>query len=370
MADTDKDSKTEEPTAKRLNKAMEEGQFAQTQEIGVVLTMIAGLLVVMWHGPGLVNGVFDITISIFGNLSAISVTEDSIEHWSAQSMLALSRFSGPFLIASLVAGVIAGGMQSKFRLTPKALGVKFNKINPIPGFKKIVSKDSLVKFGIDLLKLTAVGIVLYGAFKKIVSDPIFYTTVDFSHIGAFIVGSLKFVFWRLILALIVIAVIAYIWQRKKTNDDLKMTKEEVKQERKDADANPEVKKARMQMAMRMMQGQMLEEVPTADVVVTNPTHYAVALKYERGVDEAPMVLAKGENAFAKRIKEIAKENGVPIVENKMVARMLYKVGQVGQSVPVEMYQSVAEILAFVYRTHKYYFHKLKARRAARKLNNG
>src|SRR5690606_5619610 len=116
-----------------------------------------------------------------------------------------------------------------------------------------------------------------------------------------------------------------------------------------------------------MQRQMLDEVPTADVVVTNPTHYAVALKYERGLDEAPVVLAKGENAFAQRIKAVAAENGVPVVENKMVARMLYKVAKVGSAIPVEMFQSVAEILAFVYKTHRYYFHQLKSRRAANRI---
>ena len=366
MADTDKDSKTEEPTSKRLSKAFDEGQFAQTQEIGVVFTLVAGLLVVMVYGRSLVEGVFNLTINILGNLGTIPINEDSMSYWSTQSMLKLSSFAGPFLLASLVAAIAAGGLQSKFRLTMKALGLKFNKINPIPGFKRVVSKDSLVKFGIDLLKLSAVSVILYGAFKKIVGDPIFYTTVDFTHIGGFMIDSMVYIFWRLIIAMVIIAVIAYVWQKKKTMDDLKMTKEEVKQERKDADMSPEIKKARMAMAMRLMQSQMLGEVPTADVVVTNPTHYAVALKYERGVDEAPVVLAKGENAFAKRIKSIAQENGVPIIENKMVARMLYKVGQVGHSVPVEMYQSVAEILAFVYRTHKYYFHKLKARRAAKK----
>ena len=147
-----------------------------------------------------------------------------------------------------------------------------------------------------------------------------------------------------------------------------MTKDEVKRERKDQDMSPEVRKARMQMAMRLMQTQMLDEVATADVVVTNPTHYAVALKYERGVDSAPVVLAKGENAFAQRIKSVAAENGVPVVENKMVARMLYKVARVGEAIPIEMFQSVAEILAFVYKTHRYYFHKLKSRRAAKKAD--
>jgi flagellar biosynthetic protein FlhB len=116
------------------------------------------------------------------------------------------------------------------------------------------------------------------------------------------------------------------------------------------------------MARRLMQRQMLSAVPTADVVVTNPTHYAVALKYERGVDEAPVVLAKGEHGFAKRIKELALENGVPMVENKPVARALFAFGKVGQPIPMELYQVVAEILAFVYRTHRYYFYRLKSRR--------
>ena len=365
MADTDKDSKTEKATTKRLEEAFEKGNFAQAPEIGTVFTLFAGLLVVVWFGKDVAMNVMNLSVSIFGNLSRVNVTEDGIEYWSFQSMTMLSRLSGPVLIAGMVGAIVAGGVQSGFRLTPKALKVGFEKLNPINGTKRLVSKDTLAKFGIDVLKLIAIGVVLYGALQKIINDPIFYTPIDFKHIGTFIADTLIYVFIRLIAFVAIIAAISYIYNRVKTANDLKMTKEEVKQERKDMDMSPEVRKARMAMAMRLMEKQMLGEVPTADVVVTNPTHYAVAMKYERGVDEAPMVLAKGENAFAMRIKEVAKENGVPVVENKLVARMLYKVGQVGQSIPAEMYQSVAEILAFVYRTHKYYFHKLKARRAAK-----
>ena len=365
MADTDKESKTEKASAKRIREAFEKGNFAQAQEIGVVFTLFAGLVVVLWYGQELAMGVMNISTSIFGSLSRIRITEDGIEYWSLQSMTAMSRFSGPFLIAGMVGAIVAGGLQSGFRLTPKALKVGFQRLNPVAGTKRLVSKDTLVKFGIDLLKLGAIGIIMYGAIKKIVSDPIFYSSVDFKHIGVFIADTLVFAFIRLIIFVAIIAAISYIYQKVKTARDLRMTKEEVKQEKKDQDMSPELRKARYVMAMRLMQNRMLDEVETADVVVTNPTHYAVAVKYEQGIDEAPMVLAKGENLFAQRIKEVAKANNVPIVENKLVARMLYKIGQPGQSIPSELYQSVAEILAYVYRVHRYYFHQLKARRVGK-----
>ncbi len=362
----DKDSRTEQPTAKKLLDSFKEGTFPHAQEVGVAFTLIAGLLILLFAGQYLAQSVFRVSVSIFGNLDSIYIDPNGMQYWAIQSMIALGRLSGPFLIASIIAAVVAGGIQTKFRLTPKVLGVKFNKLNPISGFKRVISKDVLIRFGIDLLKLAAVALIIYTAVLKIVRDPIFYTPVDVFHIARFIADTLIFVFIRLAAALAVIAIISYVYQNFKTKDDLKMTKEEVKQEKKDQDMSPQLRSARFKMAMQMAQQQMLSEVPTADVVVTNPTHYAVALKYERGIDAAPMVLAKGENAFAQRIKQIARDNGVPIVENKMVARMLHKVAQVGASIPVEMYQSVAEILAFVYRTHRYYFHKLKARRAARK----
>jgi len=141
-----------------------------------------------------------------------------------------------------------------------------------------------------------------------------------------------------------------------------MTKEEVKEEHKSSEMDGKVKGFRRRLARRLMQKQMLSAVATADVVVTNPTHYAVALKYERDKDRAPVVLAKGDNRFAQRIKAIAAENGVPTVENKPVARVLFAMGRVGEAIPPELYQAVAEILALVYRTNRYYFHRLRVRR--------
>ena len=362
MADEDKESKTEDASGKKVSEEFDKGNFAQSQEVGMAFTLVSALLVIAFYGPTIAKSVFNITVSLFSNLGTFQMSENSIEYWAATGIGTLGRLVGPFLLAGMAAAIGAGGLQSGFRLTPKALKLSAAKLNPIAGTKKLVSADTLVKFGIDLLKLGAVILVMYGAVGKIVSDPIFYTPVDFKHIGVFITDTLVYVFTRLVFAVTLIAVVSYVYQFRKKKTDLKMTKEEVKRENKDQNMSPEVRKARMQM--RLMQGQMLDEVGTADVVVTNPTHYAVALKYERGVDEAPMVVAKGENAFAKRLKQVAKDHGVPIVENKMVARMMYKFGRVGSPIPMEMYQSVAEILAFVYKAHRYYFHKLKSKRAA------
>jgi len=362
----DKDSKTEAPTSKRIDESFKKGTFPQSPEVGIAVTMLAGFSALTATGRQMFETVYNVSSSILGNLSLHEIKPSGIEHWSVMSLKTMTYLTAPVLVASLVGGVLAGGLQTRFRLTPDTIKLNWGKLNPVSGAKRLVSKDSLVKFGIDLLKLGGVGLVMGGALRNIITDPIFHSPVDLKHVGTFIVDTLSYVLWRLVIWVALVAIVSYLWSKKKTTDDMKMTKEEVKREGKDQDMSPEVKKARMQMAMRLMQKQMMEDVPTADVVVTNPTHYAVALKYERGIDSAPMVLAKGENAFALKIKQLAKDNGVPIVENKMVARMLYKLGQVGNVIPAEMYQSVAEILAFVYKTHKYYFHKLKSLRAAAK----
>jgi flagellar biosynthetic protein FlhB len=196
----------------------------------------------------------------------------------------------------------------------------------------------------------------------LIYDPLFSSPVEVAYLGEFLNRATILFLTRLILALGIVASISYAYEKFKTHRDLMMTREEVKEEAKQAEGDTRVKGAMRRMARQLLQKQMLSAVKTADVVVTNPTHFAVALKYERGKDKAPVVLAKGENRFAQRIKALAAENGVPMVENKPVARLLFAMGKVGEAIPAELYQAVAEILAVVYRTHRYYFHRLKARR--------
>ena len=217
---------------------------------------------------------------------------------------------------------------------------------------------------IDFLKLIAVGLVLWLGARKLVDDPIFVSPVEIGYLGDFIRRVTVEFLGKMILALGLIAAISYSYEKFRTSRDLMMTRQEVKDEHKQSEGDMHTKSAMRRMARRLMQKQMLAAVPTADVIVTNPTHYAVALKYERGRDGAPVILAKGENQFARRIKALAAEHGVPVVENKPVARVLYAMGKVGEVIPSELYQAVASILAFVYRTHRLYFHELKMRRAA------
>jgi flagellar biosynthetic protein FlhB len=232
----------------------------------------------------------------------------------------------------------------------------------VAGFHRLFSQASLVHASIDLLKMLAISLVLWTVARGLMRDPIFTAPVEAAYLGQYLERATWAFLSRLLLALGSIAALSFAYEKYKTGQDLKMSREEVKDERRQSEGDVFMKAAMRRMARRLMQRQMLSAVPTADVVVTNPTHYAVALKYERGVDEAPVVLAKGEHGFAKRIKELALENGVPMVENKPVARALFAFGKVGQPIPMELYQVVAEILAFVYRTHRYYFYRLKSRR--------
>ena len=245
--------------------------------------------------------------------------------------------------------------------TPE-LEAELEKLNPMAGLKRLFSERAAVQAGVDFLKMFAVGLCLWMAARQLLGDPIFTTPVEASYLGTFIKESTLTLMVRMLLIMAVITTISYTYERFKTHRDQMMTRQEVKDERKQTEGSAQIKLAQRRMARRLLQRQMLEAVPTADVVVTNPTHYAVALKYERGQDEAPIVLAKGADALARRIKAIAADNEVPMVENRPVARMLYASGEVGKPVPAEMYQAVATILAFVYRTYRYYFHRLPERR--------
>jgi flagellar biosynthetic protein FlhB len=277
-------------------------------------------------------------------------------------LIVVGRTLGPLLIAIVGATLLACGIQSGFRLTPNVVTFKLDQLNVVANFTRIFSKSAFVRAGIDLLKLVAIGTALYLGTRGLVFDPLFSAPVGVAYLGEFLNRATILFLTRLLLALGIVAAISYAYEKYKTRRDLMMTREEVKEESKQAEGDGRVKGAMRRMARRLMQKQMLSAVKTADVVVTNPTHFAVALKYERGKDKAPIVLAKGENRFAQRIKAIAAENGVPMVENKPVARLLFAMGKVGESIPSELYQAVAEILAVVYRTHRYYFHRLKARR--------
>jgi flagellar biosynthetic protein FlhB len=365
MADEhDPEQKTEQPTEKRLVESFERGQFAKSQEITVLFSIAAVLGVLGFTAQAAAREVSEYAVGIFTRFATLPVERDTVTVQLGEAMLTVGRVVGPLLGACVGAVLLAGGVQSGFRLTSKAATFKLENLDVVAGFGRVFSKQVLVRGGIDLLKLLAIGFALWIGARGLILDPLFSAPVEATYLGRFLNQATLLFLTRLLLALGVVAAISYACEKFRISRELMMTRDEVKQERRQAEGDMHSKAAMRRMARRLMQRQMLAAVPTADVVVTNPTHFAVALKYERGRDQAPVVLAKGENRFAQRLKALAAEHGVPTVENKPVARMLFAMGRVGETIPAELYQVVAEILAVVYRTHRYYFHRLKSRRVA------
>lgn len=370
MSDQDNDQKTEQPTGKKMSEAMESGQFARSQEIQIVGIIGAALMAFSFTSAVLVRDLSDMAVSVFSQLGSYRMQLDTAPSKLMEVILLVARLLAPILVATAIAAIIMGGLQSGFQLTPKAAGLKLEKLNPMPGFQRIFSKDNWIHAVIDLGKIVAIGLVLWTVARNLIRDPMFSAPVEALYLGQYLERATWAFLSRMLLALGCIAAISYAYEKHSNHKRLMMTREEVKDESKQSEGDAHVKGAMRRMARRLLQRQMLAAIPTADVVVTNPTHYAVALKYERGVDSAPIVLAKGENGLAKRIKALAAENGVPMVENKPVARALFAIGKVGSPIPSEMYQAVAQILAFVYRTHRYYFYRLKSRRAESAARQG
>lgn len=363
MAETqDQDQKTEQPTEKRLSEAQDRGQFAKSPDLNVLFILAAVLGVLGFTTRSACRDIAEYSVGMFSHFAAVTVHRDTVIVQLGEAVVVVIMALVPLLVAIVSAALLAGGIQSGFQLSPKAAAFKIENLNIVNGFNRLFSKQVFVRTGIDVLKIIAIGSVLWVGGRSLVSDPLFSSPVEVAYLGHFLSQATLEFLSRLLLAFGGVVAVSYGWEKFRTGRELKMTREEVKEERRQAEGDLRSKAAMRRMARRLLQKQMLSAVPTADVIVTNPTHFAVALKYERGLDRAPVVLAKGENRFAQRIKALAAEHGVPTVENKPVARLLFALGRVGEAIPPELYQAVAEILAVVYRTHRYYFHCLKTRR--------
>lgn len=360
----DNDSKTELPSEKRLHDAMEKGQFAKSPEVGVVLMLLAALGVFSLTVGTAAREVGAMAVNVFSSIGTLHLQLDSVPAQLAEVFIVLAKVLGPIIGACVLAAFLAGGIQSGFNLTPETFGIKFENLSLTTGFQRICSKRTFVHAGVDAMKVVAIALALWTAARGLMEDPLFSAPIEAAYLGTYFSRTTTAFLSRLSLALGIIAAISYWYEFLKSRRDLMMSRQEIKEEQKQTQGDALTKGAMRRMARRLLQKQMLEQVATADVVVTNPTHYAVALRYERGVDQAPVVLAKGENRFAQRIKAMAAQHGVPTIENKPVARMLFALGRVDEAIPSELYQAVAEILAFVYRTHRYYFYELRTRRAA------
>lgn len=343
--------KTEPATPKKLKDAREEGQVAKSMEV-ITACMLFGLFLGLKLFVGYIgNGFLERFIQIYGSISSIvsgQVTKNTMLAVVQECIIAIVLISAPIIIIAFVVAVVTNVAQVKWAPTLKPLKPKPDKLSPIKGMKRLFSKDKLVELLKSIAKVAVLSYIVYDTLKD--EYGLLFQFYRFE-IGTAIVviGNLIIDIGIKIAAFfLVIAAADYFYQKRKFSEDMKMTKQEIKDEYKNSEGDPQVKgkiKARMRESS---QRRMMQSVPDADVVITNPTHLAVALKYDRDTSTAPIVVAKGADYVAEKIKETARENKVEIVENKPVARMLYYNVEIDQEIPPELYQAVAEILAYVY----------------------
>jgi flagellar biosynthetic protein FlhB len=339
-------SKTEQATPKRQDKAREQGQVARSRELPGVfaLAAVAGVMILMapvavTHWTTFYRNTLDAAAT--GNFDS----NGPVLFWSSVEVM---RWIVPILLAAMAISALSGVAQGGINFAPQALALKFDRFNPASKLGQIFSPVGLSNLLKSLLPFTA---ILWIAISAVRSN--WETMVHASNLGlrpfATFVGSMIFTLtWKAGLILLAWSAIDYVLTLKKMQGDMKMTKQEVRQESKETDGNPVIKSRIRQLQRQMRKGQSLKAAATATVIVTNPTHYAIALRYETDMP-APVVVAKGRNLLAEKIKQLARDNGIMLVENKPLAQALYKSVEVGDSIPSKLYQAVAEILAVVFR---------------------
>ena len=346
--------KTEEPTSKKREDARKKGQVARSQELNTAFVLLMGFLILRILWEYIYGNIAEYTIYLYSNISQSTSTEGITELFIG-IMILLAKTIMPVMFAILIVGLGVNVFQVGLVVSTEKLEPKLSNLNPINGFGRIFSKRSLVELAKSIFKILVIGYFLYLYLKDqipLVPQFIFF---DLPHSLATIADVIFTMAFQVIGVIMLMAAADYAYQKWQTTQDLMMTKQEVKDEFKQMEGDPQIKSRIKQKQRQMAMQRMMSEVPKADVIVTNPTHLAVALSYKKGMI-APLVLAKGQDLVAEKIKEIGREHHILIVENKPVARALYEAVDIGGTVPAELYQAVAEILAYVY--------KIKHRRVA------
>jgi len=348
MSEEDKHSKTEEPTAKRREDALKDSGPPRSRDLNSTITLLAGIYILFITGAYMLSTLKKSCREIFTHMEASQVTQGGVYALMLKFFGVMGLILGPFLLTVMAAGIALHFAQGDVSLNWEKMAFKFDTMNPVKGFKRLFNKDSIVEMVKSSLKIVIVGYIAYRIIRGEAETLTFLGDRDLDDILSYI-SRLSF---RLILnscwVLLILAILDLLYVRWRFTQNIKMTKEEVKQEHKDSEGDPQIKGKIRTLQFAQARRRMQKLIPTADVVVTNPTHYAVALKYDRERMAAPMVLAKGADHLARRIKEIAREHDVMIAENRFLARELYDQVKEGQEIPESLYAAVAEILAYVF----------------------
>ena len=348
MAENDGD-KTEAPTPRRRLEARQQGNIARSHDLTSAVLLIGGLFMMKWFGPALILALRDIVQQL---LSGASLSDLGTERIGVQMLSCLSRVStalAPLFGGAMLLVIAVNLAQVGLNFSPQRLAINFSALNPARGFNKIFGfRQSAPQLVLNLLKVVLVALVGWSAISSRLGQLIAVAQLAYLQIFALGADLVFTIGMRIGILLLVLAILDYFYQRFRVERSLRMTKQEVKDEMRSMEGDPVMKNRRRQIRLQRAMQRLKKEVPTADVVVTNPTHFAVALKYEQSKMRAPKVVAKGVDFMAIRIRQLASESGIPIIERPPLARAIYRMVEVGEEIPEELYAAVAEILAYVY----------------------
>lgn len=343
------EEKTEKATPKKREDSRKKGEVAKSKELPSVAVLLAGMVTLILFASFMNT---HIQIILKENFDLIPLKELSLQDFMifARKMVTLFLLTiSPLFVAIFITAILSNIMQVGFMLSAETIKPKLSKINPLKGFKRLVSKQALMELFKTLLKLTTVGCVAYLMVRDEMRDVYNLWEMEVNTIVAYTLIMIFKIAMGCTLAMILLVVIDYSFQKWDFERRLRMSKKELKDEMKRMEGDPLVKSRIKSIQMQMARRRMMQEVPKADVVITNPTRLAVAIKYEPSSMSAPKILAKGARKIAERIRKVAEKHGIPIVENKELAQNLYTLTDVGDEVPTNLYQAVAEVLAYIYK---------------------
>ncbi|MBI5557728.1 MAG: flagellar biosynthesis protein FlhB [Deltaproteobacteria bacterium] len=344
--------KSEEPTARRLQDARNKGDVAKSMEVPSAAVLLCGLLALYALSGFMLENFLNLLRYYLANLHAIEIIPGTLPQLTQESMRQIAILTGPLMIVIFITALAANYAQIGFLFTTEKMTPKLDKIDPIQGIGRIFSMQTLANTIKSIAKLAIVGFVAY---KEIMKNLDGLLPLMDQEPYPILVFYAKVSFWIFLKAALIIAILAaldYAFQRWQFMKKMKMTKQEVKEEAKMTEGDPYVKGRIRSIQMQMARKRMMAEVPQADVIITNPTHLAIALMYDSTTMSAPLVIAKGAGVIAGRIKEVARQHGIPVVEDKPLAQALYKSVDINDQIPENLFQAVAEVLAYVYGLKK------------------
>jgi flagellar biosynthetic protein FlhB len=352
MAEASFEERTEQATPRRRQEAKKKGQIARSKEIPSVLILLGGMGILLVFGTAMTFQLSNLMVQWLGRMATVSVQWEGLQALSWELVVSFLLIAGPVLAVVFVVAVLGYTMQGSNVFSTELIKPDWGKFNVVNGLKRMFTMQTLMELLKSFVKMVIVGGIAYSTIKKEWPDILLLFGQDAGNVFHFVSALSVRLLLRTVLVMLVLAALDYAYQRWTYEKNLRMSKQEIKEEMKQTEGDPLIKSRIRTIQRQLAKQRMMAEVPKADVIITNPTHLAIALRYDHKTMEAPHVVAKGAGYIAQKIVEIGRSHQVPIVENKLLARMLYKVVHVGRTIPSNLYHAVADILAYVYQIKK------------------